>query len=45
MGVRKTLLKAAKKTSKTTHYESPVQSNTRADFKLTYRENDGKFVL
>ena len=36
---RKTLLKAAKKSSKTTHYESRVQSNTCADFKLTYREN------
>ena len=36
---RKTLLKAAKKNSKTTHYESRDQSNTRADFKLTYREN------
>ena len=32
---RKTLLKAAKKTLKTTHYESRVQSNKRADFKLT----------
>ena len=40
---RKTLLKAAKKNYKTTHYESRVQSNTRADFKLTYRENYGKF--
>ena len=39
---RKTLLKAAKKNSKTIHYESRVQSNTRADFKLTYRENNGK---
>ena len=36
---RKTLLKAAKKNSKTTHYESRDQSNTRADFKLTYIEN------
>ena len=39
---RKTLLKAAKKNSKTTHYEGRVQSNTRADFKLRYRENYGK---
>ena len=40
---RKTFLKAAKKTLlKTTHYESRVQSNTRADFKRTYRENYGK---
>ena len=39
---RKTLLKAAKKNSKTTHYESRVQCNTGADFKLTYRENYGK---
>ena len=37
--LRKTLLNAAKKNSKTTHHESRVQSNKRADFKLTYREN------
>ena len=37
---RKTLLKGSQK--RTTHYESRVQSNTRADFKLTYRENYGK---
>ena len=30
------------KNSKTAHYESRVQSNSRADFKLTYRENYGK---
>ena len=29
----------SQKISETTHYESRVQSNTRADFKLTYREN------
>ena len=38
----KTLLKSAQKNSKTTHYESRVQSNDCADFKLTYRENCGK---
>jgi len=40
--IRRTLLKAAPKNSKTIHYESRVQSNTRADFKLTYGENYGK---
>ena len=36
---RKTLLKAgAKKNSNTTHYENRTQSNTGADFKLTYRK-------
>ena len=40
---RKTLLKAAKKTLRQpTINESRIQSNTRADFKLTYRENYGK---
>ena len=39
---RKILLKAVKKNSKTTHYESRVQSYTRADLKLTWRENYGK---
>ena len=39
---RKPLLKSAQKNSKTTHYESRVQSNDRAAFKLTYRENCGK---
>ena len=39
----KPFLKAAKKNSKTTHYESRGQSNTRADFKLTYRENYGRY--
>ena len=38
----KTLLKSATKNSTTTHYESRVQSNDRADFKLTYRKNCGK---
>ena len=31
-----------KKNPKTIHYESRVQSNTRANFKLTYGENYGK---
>ena len=39
----KPFLKAAKKNFKTTHYESRGQSNTRADFKLTYRENYGRY--
>ena len=38
-GFRKTCSRRPKKNSKTTHYESRVQSNTRADFKLTYKEN------
>ena len=33
--------KQPKKNSKTTHYESRVQSNKRLHFKLTYRENYG----
>ena len=33
MPSQKTLLKVAKKKSKTTHYESRVQSNTRAERK------------
>ena len=34
----------SQKNSKTTHYESRIQSNSRADFKLnSYRENYGKF--
>ena len=36
---RKTLLKAVKKNSKTTHYQSRVQSNSSSDSKLTYWEN------
>ena len=39
----KPFLKAAKKNFKTTHYESRGQSNTRADFKLTHRENYGRY--
>ena len=35
MPSQKTLLKVAKKHSKTTHYESGVQSNTRAERKKT----------
>ena len=38
---QKTLLKQPKN-STTTHYESRVQFNMRANFKLTYRENYGK---
>ena len=38
---QKTLLKAAKKKT-TTHHKSQVQSDMRASFKLTYRENNGK---
>ena len=39
----KLFLKAAKTNWKTTHFESRGQSNTRADFKLTYREKYGRY--
>ena len=38
---RKTCSRQPKKNSKTAYYGSRVQSNTRADFKLTYIENYG----
>ena len=40
---RKTFPQGSQKYSKTTHYESRGQSNTRADFKLTHRENYGRY--
>ena len=40
---RKTFPQGSQKNSKTTHFESRGQSNTRADFKLTYREKYGRY--
>ena len=40
---RKTFPQGSQKNSKTTHFESRGQSNTRADFKLTHRENYGRY--
>ena len=41
----KLCLGSSQKHSKTTRYESQVQSNTRADFKLTYIERELSEVM